>query len=92
MFAQAKAKGIAICARTVSQLEETKKAILEVDAEANVYSQQVDVASEQDVKSFFANVKEKFGRIDIAVSNAALNALITPMIASDTDSWWREQV
>lgn len=92
MFAQSGARAICICARTMDQLEETRQAISTVNLEVEVYLEQVDVSSEQDVQSFFVNVKNKFGVVDVAVSNAATNQTVGSTIDCDVDEWWKELV
>lgn len=59
---------LAICARNAELLETAAAELRE--AGADVLAQPVDVANEQQVQSFFAAVKDRFGRVDLLVNNA----------------------
>lgn len=92
MFAKAKAQAIGICARTTSELEETKREILDTDPDCKVYLQQVDVTHENEVKSFFDAICEAYGKVDICISNAGAASGFKPVEQSETDAWWNDVV
>jgi 3-oxoacyl-[acyl-carrier protein] reductase len=60
---------LAICARTKSELEQTAKEI-EAASKRPVFWQTLDVTQPEAVTSFVKAVDQKFGRIDICVTNA----------------------
>lgn len=92
-FAKANAKAIALAARTVSQLEEVKAQIHSISPETEVHLQQVDVGDEAAVKSLFDSAREKFGTINIVVSNAAAQTEYGKMMVdTDTDIFWNDFV
>lgn len=92
MFARAGAKAVAVGARTESQLEETKKLVLEANPKTAVHISGLDVTSDQSVKSFFEAVKTKFGTIDTVISNSGVNRIIKPVAETETDDWWHHFV
>jgi len=59
---------LALCARNADLLEAAAAELRETGAD--VLAQPVDVSNEQQVQSFFAAVKERFGRVDLLVNNA----------------------
>lgn len=73
MFAKAGARGVAVGARTESELEETKAEILKVNSATKVHISKLDVISDHSVKSFFEEVKLEYGAIDVLISNAGSN-------------------
>lgn len=92
-FAKAGAKGIALAARTLCQLEEVKGQINRVSPQTEVHVQQVDVGDETAVKSLYENVKSKFGGVDVVVSNAGAQFEFGKVLPdTDTDGWWNDYV
>lgn len=87
MFAQANAKAIAICSRTISELEETRAEINEINPSTAVILRKVDITCEEDVNVFFKDIKQEVGKIDVAVSNSAANSY-DPLPSSTTAQWW----
>jgi NAD(P)-dependent dehydrogenase (short-subunit alcohol dehydrogenase family) len=87
-FAKVGAKGIVICSRTESELEETRNEIGKVDREVEVVAVKADVSREDDVKRVFEKSKEAGMRIDMLVSNAGPGASTDKLADSDTDKWW----
>jgi NAD(P)-dependent dehydrogenase (short-subunit alcohol dehydrogenase family) len=53
-----------------SELEETRKLILEKYPDATVVTSKLDVLDETDVQAFYALAAKTFGRIDFAVNIA----------------------
>ena len=92
MFAEANARAIGICARTLSELEETRDKILAISPGTSVYLQQVDITAESDVRSFFEAAKSELGSIDVAVSNAGAQNEFKPIADTSTEQWWDEIV
>ena len=66
---------------------EAVAARIAADTGQNVLGAKVDVTSEADVEAFFKKAKDSFGRVDIAVSNAAI--LIAESITSADAEKWR---
>jgi len=91
-FAKAHARAIAICARTTSELEKVRKEINEISPDTAVHLQQVDVKDEQAVKSLFETVKQKFGAVDVVVSNAGAQREMSLISQSNADTWWEDFV
>ncbi|GMT42260.1 MAG: putative oxidoreductase YxjF [bacterium] len=61
---------VIVCARTASQLDETRRIIL--DQGGSVRSYTCDLGEEKQVADMFSEVKKEFGRLDILVNNAGL--------------------
>ena len=76
----------------MAQLEETKSEVHKANPGVKVLVQQVDVASDNDVRSVFDAAIQQFGTVDVAVSNAGLNNGTKMLADTDTDEWWREYV
>lgn len=92
-FAKANARAIVLAARTVSQLEEVKSQINSISPETQVHLQQVDVGDEAGVKSLFDSAREKFGAINVVVSNAAAQTEYGKMMVdTDTEMFWNDFV
>jgi 3-oxoacyl-[acyl-carrier protein] reductase len=60
---------VAICSRTATDIERTGEEI-HAETGAEVYTQSLDVREEAAVRRFVAKVEERFGRIDICVTNS----------------------
>jgi len=60
---------LAICSRDTQQIE-AAAARLRSEYSADVYAEAVDVRQEGQVKRFFANVSERFARVDVCVTNS----------------------
>lgn len=92
-FARANPKAIAIAARTLSQLEETKQRIGEISPNTEVHLQQVDVGDEAAVKSLYDAVTSKYGGVDVVVSNAGAQSDYGRLLPdTDTEEWWNDFV
>lgn len=76
---------LALCARTASELDQTVKELRAMSVEAEGWS--CDVALQEPVQGFVANVHEKFGRIDVLVNNAGVMTRPTPMTDLDVKKW-----
>jgi len=59
---------------------------LAADTGRNVIGAKVDVTSEADVEGFFGRAMAAFGRVDIAVSNAAI-LIAEPIVDADAEKW-----
>ena len=92
MFATAKARAIAICSRTMHELEETRDMVLAVSPETAVHLARVDVRNETDVRTFFEDTKARFGTVDVGVSNAGANSSFDALVSSNVDVWWNDYV
>lgn len=77
---------LAICARTLAEIEET--AALIRSAGGVVLTGQLDVADEPAVKDFAAQIAARFGKLDILIHCAA--TLITRPFAEFTSGEWDE--
>src|SRR5688500_3748960 len=62
---------LALGSRTVSELEATAEYCRSQGRRAEVW--ELDVASVESIRTFVNNVLDKFGRIDVLVSNAGVN-------------------
>jgi len=76
---------LALCARTGSELAQTVAEIRELKADAEGWI--CDVSLEESVKEFIANVKNKFGRIDVLVNNAGVMTRPMPMTELEVKKW-----
>lgn len=82
---------VAICGRTVSDLERTAERIRSSGGRA--LARQVDVSDEAAIDRFFTEVAAEFGRIDVLVNNASLTAMTNigaaPLVEMETAEWHR---
>lgn len=92
MSAKAGARAVAIGARTISELEETKAEISKVNPATQVHIAKLDVTSNDSVKTFFEQVKAEYGTIDVLVSNAGSNDNQEMLADSDPERWWKDMV
>ena len=72
---------LALCARTVSELELTVAEIRELGTDCQGWH--CDVSLENSVKDFIGNVQKKFSRIDVLVNNAGVMTRPAPMTELD---------
>jgi len=61
---------LALCARTVAEIDKTVAEIRVVSPESAGWS--CDVSSEEDVAKLIAIVRQKFGRVDVLINNAGV--------------------
>ena len=81
-FAKEGAK-LAVCDLNKATVHETE--LLTRDTGADVISEPIDVRSPPEIESFVRNVKDRFGRIDCLVNNAAVMPVVpTESIEPDT--------
>lgn len=76
---------VAICARTAAELEQTVKEIRNIEPEAAGWP--CDVSLEEPVKELVANVKQKFGTIDVLVNNAGVMTRPAPITELEVRKW-----
>ena len=76
---------LALCARTGSELEQTCQEIRSLRAECEGWS--CDVSLEEPVKELVANVKNKFGGIDVLVNNAGVMTRPVPTTELEVKKW-----
>lgn len=76
---------LALCARTVSELEQTTREIHDLKAECNSWT--CDISVEDSVKEFVANVARKFGRIEVLVNNAGVMTRPVPLAELEVKKW-----
>lgn len=74
---------LAICARGVERLMETKKLCEEKGAE--VLAMGVDVMEYEQLVAFTDAIKEKFGRVDVLINNACITNIVAPFIEQPID-------
>ncbi len=75
---------LVLAARTVADLEETKKAVMKHCVKAEAIP--TDVTSEEDIEKMFARTMEVFGRLDILVNNAGV-FINEPIEQMSTKTW-----
>ncbi|KAK1676270.1 short-chain dehydrogenase [Colletotrichum godetiae] len=71
-FARSGCSRIAITDLNKKSLANTRDAILQINPEAQVFSQEGDISNEVFVNSFVGNIAKKFSRIDYSVSCAGI--------------------
>ncbi|MFD1066560.1 SDR family NAD(P)-dependent oxidoreductase [Oceanobacillus locisalsi] len=84
LFADAKAKVV------VADFNEEKgrEAVAEIEASGGIaHFIKVDISKSEQVQAMVAETVEKFGRLDVAVNNAALTPDNAPAAAFDEDYW-----
>ena len=75
---------LAICARRQDRLNAAADKLCRQDV--NVLAQTVDLRDEKQILSFFATVKERWGRLDALINNAGLGHK-EPLMTGSTESW-----
>ena len=75
---------LAICARRENRLNEAADALRRQDVD--VLAQTVDLRDEAQILSFFAAVKERWGRLDALINNAGLGHKES-LMAGKTEAW-----
>jgi 3-oxoacyl-[acyl-carrier protein] reductase len=76
---------LAVCARTRTELDQTVSELRGLGVEAEGWT--CDVALEEPVKQYIANVQRKFGRIDVLVNNAGVMTRPAPITELDVKKW-----
>ena len=92
MLARAKARAIAICARSLAEVLQTREDILAISPETVVVVAKADVSNEKDMDVFFDTIKTQVGRMDIAISNAGANSCFQNIENTNTEEWWHDFV
>ena len=75
---------VAICARKQEGLD---AAMADLQAGDEVLAVPAHVAREEDVDNLFAQVKEKFGRLDVLVNNVGMNIMTSAVADVDYSLW-----
>ncbi|MGB3296462.1 MAG: SDR family NAD(P)-dependent oxidoreductase [Phormidesmis sp.] len=75
---------LAICARRQERLSAAAENLRRQDI--NVLAQAVDLRDEKQILSFFAAVKDRWGRLDVLINNAGLGHK-EPLMTGRTESW-----
>jgi NAD(P)-dependent dehydrogenase (short-subunit alcohol dehydrogenase family) len=76
---------VAICARTAAEIEKTVAELRALKAECDGWG--CDVTSEEAVAELIANVKKRFGRIDVLVNSAGVMTRASPAWELDVKKW-----
>ena len=76
---------LAICARTVAEIEETAKEIQSLGREC--LGLVCDVSSEESVSGFLEKVAKSFGRVDVLVNNAGVMTRPTSIAEFEIKKW-----
>ncbi|MGK7933725.1 MAG: SDR family NAD(P)-dependent oxidoreductase [Microcystaceae cyanobacterium] len=75
---------IAICARREEKLAQLGENLREKGAE--VLSERVDLAQEEQILPFFAKIRSTWGGVDVLINNAGLGHR-EPLMTGNTESW-----
>ncbi|MBR8068535.1 SDR family oxidoreductase [Burkholderia cenocepacia] len=76
---------VALLGRTEASLSETQDAIRAVGGDAQVFP--VDVTDEASVDHAFAQIAQRFGRLDVLFNNAGRNAPVVALDEYELDVW-----
>ncbi|MEK3937222.1 SDR family oxidoreductase [Sporosarcina sp. FSL W7-1349] len=88
-FLQEGAK-VAICGRSEERMEKAVQHLLAYGDKENIFAEQCDVTSKEDVDSFINGTAEAFGGIDILVNAAGQSVM--GYFFDITDEQWQEQI
>ncbi|KAH8917013.1 short-chain dehydrogenase/reductase-like protein SDR [Atractiella rhizophila] len=87
-FARAGCSAVVLLARNEDSLEDAKKEIEGSVDGVQVVTQRTDVTKSDEVKRAVQECVERFGKIDVVVSNAGANHVPTKSADMDPDEWW----
>lgn len=76
---------VILCARDVKGLESTDDAIRAANGSATLV--QLDLMDSQKIELMAAHIRERFGKLDILVGNAALLSDLTPLAHAAVEDW-----
>ncbi|KVL21182.1 SDR family oxidoreductase [Burkholderia sp. MSMB1826] len=76
---------VALLGRTEASLRDTHDAIRAADGDADVFP--VDVTDEASVDHAFAQIAQRFGRLDVLFNNAGRNAPVVSLDEYELDVW-----
>ena len=79
---------LALCDIDNDELENTLNKINETD-QIKIYSSCFDISDEQQTNDFAAEVKQKFGNVDIVINNAGIEGSCEPVWATEV-SWFKK--
>ncbi|KAF2178643.1 putative oxidoreductase ucpA [Zopfia rhizophila CBS 207.26] len=88
-YAAASVACIILCARTGSELDALESSIEEISTAVRVIKMQLDVTSEEAVKSCLEKVKAKEGRLDVLINNAGVSDDWVPIPQTKPTEWWK---
>lgn len=71
-YAKAGASGIIICSRTGSDLESLSKQVKVLNPNCTILARVCDTTRDEDLAQLAIDVKDKFGRLDVAIANAGV--------------------
>jgi len=90
VWAEAKASGIVIAARSFDTLLKVKAKLESISPETKVLAVKTDIASEESVKNLFVEVQKTFGRpADVLLNNAGHLDEGTTIAETSPDQWWK---
>lgn len=78
---------VIVVARSEEELDETVFLIEKNGGQASSFS--VDVTDQHAVNQMGAEIKQRFGTVDLLVNNAGVNAPIDTILDMDAEVWWR---
>lgn len=89
-FVRAGVSGLVLVARSISALDTVEKEAQAIEGrrKLTVMKIAVDVANEQAVSDAAQAVKDRFGRLDVIVNNAAVLEKFALIGQSDPRTWW----
>ncbi len=76
---------VAICARTVQEVEQTAKEIRDQGGEC--VALECDVSAEESVDKLLTNIEKEFDHIDILVNNAGVMTRPVPLVKVEVRKW-----
>ncbi|KAI9756717.1 MAG: hypothetical protein M4579_003718 [Chaenotheca gracillima] len=90
-FAKANPRALVLTARNPASHKETEAAIRAVNKTVEILPLSIDILDEASVKSGFAQIKQRFGTVDVLVHNAGLFGS-DGMTLKDAplEPWWRD--
>ncbi|XP_072019476.1 dehydrogenase/reductase SDR family member 11-like isoform X2 [Amphiura filiformis] len=74
------------CARNTDKIKQLQEECQIADIAGSVHAYKCDISNEGEILSMFAEIKEKYGGVDVCINSAGLG-IDAPLLKADTKQW-----